>query len=42
LKKNAKDAVAVGLATSADVKGVYDLKILNEILKAAGKPAVQG
>jgi NitT/TauT family transport system substrate-binding protein len=42
LKKNAKDAVAVGLGTSADVAGVYDLQPLNEVLKAAGKPAVKG
>jgi NitT/TauT family transport system substrate-binding protein len=41
LKKNAKDAVAVGLATSADVKGIYDLKLLNEVLAAEGKPAVK-
>jgi NitT/TauT family transport system substrate-binding protein len=42
LVKDAKDAFAVGLIDSADVKGIYDLKILNEVLKADGKPAIKG
>jgi NitT/TauT family transport system substrate-binding protein len=42
LVKDAKDAFAVGLIDSADVKGIYDLKILNEILKAKGEAAIKG
>jgi NitT/TauT family transport system substrate-binding protein len=42
LVKDAKDAFAVGLIDSADVKGIYDLKILNEVLKDSGKPAIKG
>ena len=42
LVKDAKNALSVGLITSADVKGIYDLKILNEILKAKGQPAIKG
>jgi NitT/TauT family transport system substrate-binding protein len=41
LVKDAKDAAAVGLIDSADVKGIYDLKILNEVLKDADQPAVK-
>lgn len=41
LRKDAQDAVDVGLATSADVKGLYDLKILNQILKDQNKPTVK-
>jgi len=47
LVKSAEDAVAVGLLEQAglDAAGglpgkLYDLKILNEVLQAAGKPAV--
>jgi NitT/TauT family transport system substrate-binding protein len=40
LVKDAKDAYGVGLITSPDVKGIYDLKILNEILKAEGQPTI--
>lgn len=42
LEKNAQDAVDVGLGTSADVEGIYDLKLLNEVLKANGLPTVKG
>jgi len=42
LAKNAKESAALGLITSADVKGIYDLTILNQILKDAGGPAVKG
>jgi NitT/TauT family transport system substrate-binding protein len=42
LVKDAKDAFALGLIPSADVKGIYDLKILNEILKAKGQAAIKG
>jgi NitT/TauT family transport system substrate-binding protein len=41
LVKDAKDAKALGLIDSADVKGVYDLKILNRVLKANGEPAIE-
>jgi NitT/TauT family transport system substrate-binding protein len=41
LEKDAKDAFDVGLIDSADVKGIYDLKILNEILKAKGEPTIK-
>ncbi|MGZ4675526.1 MAG: ABC transporter substrate-binding protein [Acidimicrobiia bacterium] len=42
LVKNAQESAALGLITSADVKGIYDLTILNQVLKAAGQPAVKG
>jgi NitT/TauT family transport system substrate-binding protein len=42
LVKDAKDAFSVGLIDSANVKGIYDLKILNEILKAKGQAAIKG
>jgi NitT/TauT family transport system substrate-binding protein len=42
LVKDAKNAYALGLIKSVDVKGIYDLKILNEILKADGKPTIKG
>ncbi|MGZ6972409.1 MAG: ABC transporter substrate-binding protein [Acidimicrobiia bacterium] len=41
LVKDAKDAYAVGLIPSADVKGIYDLKILNEILKSKGQATIR-
>ena len=42
LKKDAKDAADLGLIPSADVLGIYDLSILNRILKAGGKPTYTG
>lgn len=39
--KDAKDAFALGLIPSADVKGIYDLKTLNEILKGKGQAAIK-
>ena len=42
LVKDAKDAYEVGLIDSPDVKGIYDLKILNQILKAKGEAAIKG
>jgi NitT/TauT family transport system substrate-binding protein len=42
LEKDAKDAYALGLIKSADVKGIYDLKLLNEVLKAKGEPTIKG
>ena len=41
LKTSAANAVSVGVSKQADLKGIYDLSILNELLKAAGKPEVQ-
>jgi NitT/TauT family transport system substrate-binding protein len=41
LVKDAKDAYDVGLIDSPDVKGIYDLKILNGILKDKGEPKVK-
>ncbi len=41
LVKDAKNAKAVGLIDSADVKGIYDLKILNQVLQADNHPAVK-
>ncbi|MFF5335506.1 aliphatic sulfonate ABC transporter substrate-binding protein [Streptomyces sp. NPDC013181] len=40
LDAQAKHAVDAGLLAEPDLKGIYDLKPLNKILKAAGKPAV--
>jgi len=42
LKKSAQDAKDVGLLDDANVQGIYDLTQLNEYLKGAGQPAVQG
>jgi NitT/TauT family transport system substrate-binding protein len=42
LVKNAEEAVALGISTSKDVKGIYDLTILNGILKDKNQPAVKG
>jgi NitT/TauT family transport system substrate-binding protein len=42
LQKSADDAVAVGLLDPVDLKGIHDLALLNEVLKAAGKPEVTG
>jgi NitT/TauT family transport system substrate-binding protein len=42
LRKGAADAISVGLLDSkTKLDGIYDLSILNEVLKAAGKPEVQ-
>jgi hypothetical protein len=40
LLKNAQESKALGFTTSDDVKGIYDLSILNQVLKAKGQPAV--
>jgi NitT/TauT family transport system substrate-binding protein len=40
LAKSAQQAVDVGLLKATDLKGIYDLTLLNELLKAAGKPEV--
>ena len=40
LAESAKHAVDVGLLKPTDLKGIYDLRLLNQLLKVAGKPAV--
>ena len=42
LAKAAADAQAVGLLDPVDLKGIYDLTLLNKVLAARGKPAVSG
>jgi NitT/TauT family transport system substrate-binding protein len=37
---SAKHAKSVGLLDSTDLKGIYDLKLLNKVLKAKGLPPV--
>ncbi|HEV7864176.1 MAG TPA: ABC transporter substrate-binding protein [Acidimicrobiia bacterium] len=42
LRKGAADAMSVGLLDSkTKLDGIYDLTLLNKVLKAAGKPEVQ-
>jgi len=41
LIKDAQDAYDVGLIDSPDVKGIYDLKLLNQILRATGEPTIK-
>ena len=40
LAKSAKDAEDLGLLDPVDLDGIYDLKLLNKILKKAGEPTV--
>ncbi|MFE0135601.1 aliphatic sulfonate ABC transporter substrate-binding protein [Streptomyces sp. NPDC059037] len=40
LGSEAEHAVKAGLLEKPDLKGIYDLKPLNRVLKAAGRPAV--
>ncbi|MCU1486439.1 MAG: sulfonate transporter substrate-binding protein [Actinomycetia bacterium] len=40
LQPNAEHAQAVGLLDKVDLKGIYDLSILNSLLKAAKQPTV--
>jgi len=40
LLKNAQESKALGFTTSDDVKGIYDLAILNQVLKAKSQPAI--
>ncbi len=42
LQKNAIESKELGFTTSSDVKGIYDLTLLNEVLKADGQAAVAG
>ena len=41
LRKSAKDAEAAGLLKPVDLKGIYDLKPLNQVLKKQGEPTVK-
>jgi NitT/TauT family transport system substrate-binding protein len=40
LRKAAKDAEAAGLLKAVDLKGIYNLKLLNQVLKQQGEPSV--
>jgi NitT/TauT family transport system substrate-binding protein len=40
LKKSADDAIAAGLLKTVDLKGIYDLKLLSEVLAERGGAAV--
>ena len=40
ISKVASDATDLGLLKKVDLKGVYDVRILNQLLAKAGKPAV--
>jgi NitT/TauT family transport system substrate-binding protein len=42
LQKSAKDAEKVGLLEPVDLHGIYDLTLLNQVLRAQGKPTVSG
>jgi NitT/TauT family transport system substrate-binding protein len=42
LKLSADHAVAVGLLAKPDLTGIYDLTLLNQVLKAKSEPAVKG
>jgi sulfonate transport system substrate-binding protein len=41
LRKSAKDAQAAGVLKPVDLKGIYSLKLLNQVLKQQGEPAVK-
>jgi NitT/TauT family transport system substrate-binding protein len=41
LRKSAKDAEAVGLLKAVNLKGIYDLKLLNRVLKQQGEPSLK-
>lgn len=42
LQKSADDAKAVGQLKSSDIKDIYQLSLLNDLLQAKGLPAVKG
>jgi NitT/TauT family transport system substrate-binding protein len=42
LEKSKDDAVAAGLLEDVDLEGIYDLRILNEVLTARGEEEVAG
>jgi NitT/TauT family transport system substrate-binding protein len=41
LQTSAKDAEAVGLLKAVNLKGIYDLKLLNQVLKQQGDPSLR-
>ncbi|HMF03658.1 MAG TPA: ABC transporter substrate-binding protein [Acidimicrobiia bacterium] len=41
LRKSAKDAEAVGLLKAISLKGIYDLKLLNQVLGREGEPSLK-
>jgi NitT/TauT family transport system substrate-binding protein len=41
LRKSAKDAESVGLLRPVDLKGIYSLKLLNQVLKQQGEPSLK-
>jgi NitT/TauT family transport system substrate-binding protein len=41
LRKSAKDAEAAGLLKAVDLKGIYNLKLLNQVLTKQGEPTVK-
>ena len=42
LETSAKNAESVGLLDPVDLKGIYDLTLLNEVLEAKGEDPVEG
>lgn len=42
LEASARHATEVGLLPRADLRGIYDLTLLNEVLRAANQPEVRG
>lgn len=42
LSTSAKNAEALGLLQPVDLKGIFDLKFLNEVLQSKGQPGVSG
>jgi NitT/TauT family transport system substrate-binding protein len=41
LERSAEDATGLGFLEKVDLKGIYELDYLNEILEKAGKPAIK-
>lgn len=41
-QKSAANAGAIGLLKTVDLTGIYELGLLNDVLKAAGQPEVKG
>ena len=41
LRKSAKDAEAVGLLKAVNLKGIYNLKLLNQVLEQQGEPSLK-
>lgn len=40
LRESAEDAASLGFLPSSDLEGIYDLTLLNEVLREAGQPEV--